>query len=282
MDISTRAVLVELHISIWQARKHDRKVSQDVARDHGTDERAGRYIKRLVPEDLKSYKTVWSEANALRKSQYTWSLPWRDGGARIVPVTAYDEYSQQIAERTGRFDAAVAAFVREYPEVRASARIHLNGLYREADYPSNIAGLFGVEVIASPVPAAHDWRVDLSEEQTGQLRSQLEREIGRATTAAQADIWDRLREALDAMKARLGDPEGVFRDSLFGNLDDLCRILPRLDLAGDPRTAAVCEDIRRSILARCTPQQARDVPAVRDAAAAEVARILATVARVTK
>ena len=46
--ITERAMLAAVHISIWTAMKHDRKISRDVANQHGAREGAGRYNKQLL------------------------------------------------------------------------------------------------------------------------------------------------------------------------------------------------------------------------------------------
>jgi hypothetical protein len=46
--ITERAMLAAVHISIWTAVKHDRKVSRDVADQHGAHQSAGRYNKQLL------------------------------------------------------------------------------------------------------------------------------------------------------------------------------------------------------------------------------------------
>ena len=46
--ITERAMLVAVHISVWTAVKHDRKVSRKVADEHGAPETAGRYNKKLL------------------------------------------------------------------------------------------------------------------------------------------------------------------------------------------------------------------------------------------
>ena len=46
--ITERAMLAAVHISIWTAVKHDRKVSRQVADEHGAPETAGRYNKKLL------------------------------------------------------------------------------------------------------------------------------------------------------------------------------------------------------------------------------------------
>jgi hypothetical protein len=46
--ITERAMLAAIHISIWTAVKHDRKVSHEVASQHGAPVSAGRYNKQLL------------------------------------------------------------------------------------------------------------------------------------------------------------------------------------------------------------------------------------------
>jgi hypothetical protein len=46
--ITERAMLAAIHISIWTAVKHDRKISHEVASQHGAPVSAGRYNKQLL------------------------------------------------------------------------------------------------------------------------------------------------------------------------------------------------------------------------------------------
>jgi hypothetical protein len=57
-DLHTRAMLVSLRISAWSARKYDKKISLEVAANHGASADAGRYNKYLMPADATSYKAL--------------------------------------------------------------------------------------------------------------------------------------------------------------------------------------------------------------------------------
>jgi len=46
--ITERAMLAAVHISIWTAVKHDRKVSRDVAQQHGAHAGAGAITRVLL------------------------------------------------------------------------------------------------------------------------------------------------------------------------------------------------------------------------------------------
>ena len=60
-------MLAAVHISIWTAVKHDRKVSRDVANQHGAHESAGRYNKQLLrgAKSLTRCDPCWANSAAL-------------------------------------------------------------------------------------------------------------------------------------------------------------------------------------------------------------------------
>ena len=51
--ITEKAMLAAVHISVWTAVKHDRKVSREVADQHGAHQGAGRYNKQLLHRAAK-------------------------------------------------------------------------------------------------------------------------------------------------------------------------------------------------------------------------------------
>jgi len=55
--ITERAMLAAVHISFWTAIKHDRKISRDIADQHGAHQGAGRYNKQLLTNSRTSTST---------------------------------------------------------------------------------------------------------------------------------------------------------------------------------------------------------------------------------
>ena len=51
--ISDKAMLICLHITMWTARKHDKRVSEEVAQSHEANTNAGRYNKHLLDQAEK-------------------------------------------------------------------------------------------------------------------------------------------------------------------------------------------------------------------------------------
>ncbi|HMH12128.1 MAG TPA: hypothetical protein VK578_03380 [Edaphobacter sp.] len=93
--ITERAMLSAVHISIWTAVKHDRKVGRDVANQRGAHESAGRYNKQLLrgAEKLDALRTL---AGQIRQHFYKITLPWSDEGYRLLPAHFYFELKLQV------------------------------------------------------------------------------------------------------------------------------------------------------------------------------------------
>ena len=88
--ITEKAMLVAVHISVWTAVKHDRKVSREVADQHGAHQGAGRYNKQL--HGAQKLEELRSLAGQIRQHFYKVTLPWSDEGlqAREVDSIAAD------------------------------------------------------------------------------------------------------------------------------------------------------------------------------------------------
>ena len=50
-SIASKAMLANLSIKLWAASKHDKTISAEVAVQHGSDEKMGRFNKSLLCKD---------------------------------------------------------------------------------------------------------------------------------------------------------------------------------------------------------------------------------------
>ena len=53
MNLNDRALLVQLNVSQWTARKYDKSASKEVTTAHGASSAAGRFNKSLLPMNDK-------------------------------------------------------------------------------------------------------------------------------------------------------------------------------------------------------------------------------------
>lgn len=243
--LQEKSMIVTLNIAQWSARKHDRSVSREVEANHQAHN-AGRYNKILA---AKSYiQKIQKAAGKARSFHYENTLPWGENGERLLPSKNYFTYSSKMMELKAEFEKATDHFIGNYPAVIADAKIRLNGMFREADYPDagQIADKFRFKVSFSNVPET-DFRVKLSEKEKAALKASAEQAVQERLDGAVKDTWQRIKEAVKAVSERLTNKDAIFRDSLFENIGDLVTLLPKLNITNDPDISQACEEIKSLI-----------------------------------
>jgi predicted secreted protein len=250
--LGERAMLVSLSISIWSARKHDIRISDKVAADHGADRSMGRYAKHLIPRELLT--AVNAANSALRDHHNLNTLAWGDDGTRILPAANYLGYQEQQQRLEDAFARAVRDFVACYPQCVEAARKALNGLFDPRDYPApeRIVEKFGVRHHFMPVAQPDDFRVRLGDAQVARIRAEIEARNAELVENANRDLWQRLQEVTARLVERLSafdvDPVAgtrlhPFRDSLIENVRSLLEIMPRLNITGDAEIERVRHEL---------------------------------------
>lgn len=282
-DLSSRAMLADLSIAMWGARKGDKVASADVnARANARD--AARVSKFLVsPEAIAPVKRAAASARAIH---YESTLPWATDGSRILPVAMHESYSERMREAREAFESAASAFVAEYESHVAAARDLLGDLFNESDYPAphKVADRFRFTSRVFPVPDNRDWRVDVSAETAARIREDLESSLRDVTAAAVRDCYERVADVVGRMAERLaeyrpagpdGKAQGVFRDSLVENVRELAAVLPSLNIMGDPGLDAMAD--RLADLSRVDAADLRTDPVARESTQREAAAIAESV-----
>lgn len=272
-SLSERAMLATLNIRRWQAALTDKKITTEVATHHAVSaKRAGKYRKNAIDVEAPSFMAVVGAASELRNKHYFYTLPWSQDGARILTTAIFEEYSAEMRKLRRAFERTVKAFVDDYPLLKLAAKRELNGMYNEADYPTNIAAKFGVDMLFMPLPDSEDFRASLSEGTVAEIKEGIQAELQRTTQLAMREPYERLYAHITRMVERLSDHKAVFRDTLVTGLADLCAILPGLNFTGDERL----DDLRKraeKMIVNVDPQHLREVPAIRRSVARQAAEI---------
>lgn len=246
--ITEKAMLAAVHISVWTAVKHDRKVSREVADQHGAHQGAGRYNKQLLhgADKLEELRTL---ASQIRQYFYKVTLPWSDEGFRLLPANFYFDLMARMREFEATFAQGVESFLRVYPQYIEQVRPELNGLFREEDYPSpdKLQTKFGVKLEVLPIPTGADFRVQMSAEEQARVAREIDASVRASLLRGTEDLWRRLREVVSHMVDRLNEPESRFHGSLVTNVLDLVEILPRLNVGADADLNRFAEQIRQRL-----------------------------------
>ena len=272
--ITERAMLAAIHIRIWTAVKHDRKVSHDVATQHNAPENAGRYNKKLLrgAEKLDTLRTL---AGQIRQHFYEITLPWSDEGYRLLPAHFYFDLTTKMREFERTFSQSVEEFLAVYPSYIEQVRPELNGLFREEDYPSaeRLREKFGVKLEVLPIPSGDDFRVTLSEEEQARVAREIDETVRQSLNRGTKDLWVRLRDVVTHMADKLNEPESRFHASLVTNVFDLVDLLTRLNVNQDEELNRFAAEIK-SRLCNFSAHELKKNDVLRVTTASDAAQIL--------
>lgn len=272
MNLNDRALLVQLSVSQWTARKYDKKATKEVADANGTTTAVGRYNKSLLPmNDLLD--NIHKKTTHIRQRYYDNTLPWGIDGTQMLPTSNYLQFMADFRKERDEWNILVRNFVDHYDTLKEDAKRILGGLYDPADYPSavDIRQKFHMDMAVFPVPSA-DFRVSIASEELSRIQQDVERRVAEAQTNAMKDVWQRLFDRVKHMAEKLADPKAIFRDSMVENAREICALLPRLNFTDDPNLEALRQQVEASLIKH--PEALRNDPDLRRDTAAEAKAIM--------
>lgn len=258
--IQNSSMLVDLNISVWTGRKMDKKVSDEIDASKNTKAKGGNYHKKLLAGTQK-LDDVQKLVAAIRIWHYNQTLPWSDGGSRLLPMKNFFDYKATLADYEQQFKEAAEAFFIEYPTLVSAAAFQLGDLYTADEYPDveKLRDKFRFKYVFLPVPEVGDFRIDVNETSRQELQAQYESFYQTKLNDAMKDAWDRLHECVTKMSEKLADAptprdtkEGpnytqIFRDSLVTNAVDLCELLTKLNVTNDPKLETARKQLETAI-----------------------------------
>jgi hypothetical protein len=263
MHLSEKALLVNLSVSQWVARKLDREASNAIAAQHGAVANSGNYNKSLLPtcDELDAIKT---KTSVIRKEFYKNTLIWDIEGMFILPSANYLDFTTKHRKNQSEWLALVHEFIRVYPQRRLEAKQLLSTLFKDSDYPTvdSLTRKFDMDLKFHPVPTSGDFRVELSEAELERVRSNAVQRVEESSQAAMADVWQRLYDKVAWLADRLSDPKNTFHDATYQDAQDTCELLTRLNFTDD----ANLEKMRLAVsnkLVKFHPETLRNDPDVR-------------------
>jgi hypothetical protein len=272
MNLNDRALLVQLNVSQWTARKHDKGASKEVTTAHGAASAAGRFNKSLLPMNDK-LDNIHKKTTLIRAKYYDNTLPWGLDGTMMLPTANYLNFMSEFRKERGEWNALVQEFLDNYDQMKLDAQRILGSLYNHSDYPnrSELRIKFNMDMAVFPVPSS-DFRVSIGSEELSRIQQDVERRVKDAEQAALKDVWNRLYDRVKHMAEKLADPKAIFRDSMLENTREICALLPRLNFTDDPNLEAMRQQVEASLLKH--PEALRNDPDLRHDTAVEAKKIM--------
>jgi len=250
ISIASSAVLIDLNISVWTARKLDKQVSKEIDINKNTTIKAGNYNKHILAgsDQLEAITKLSGEIRDWHGRQ---TLPWSDTGTRLLPMSNFFDYKQRLSEYETEFKERVNKFITEYPNIITVMAFKLGKLFDRGEYPEahKIASKFDLRYTIMPVPEVNDFRIDIGEQMKEQLQKEYQQAYEGRVEAAMSDAWSRLHTTLEHMIDRLsGDDKKIFRNSLVDNALELTNLLTRLNVTNDPKLEEARKALERTLV----------------------------------
>jgi len=252
MGIANASMLVNITMSVWTGRKLDKQVSAEVDVAKSTKTRAGNYHKNLFA-GVDELAAVGRISGKIRNWFHEQTLPWSDGGDRLLTMSNFKDFKGQLKIFEIEFADAVKTFCDKYSTLISAQAFTMGRLFDRSEYPDvdDIANKFALRYTFSPVPEVGDWRVDANAEDKKELEEQYQQAYDDRLGSTTRDLWDRLHGVLTHMADRLADtPEGekkIFRDSLLETPVKLCELLTKLNVMNDPKLEAARKSLESAI-----------------------------------
>jgi hypothetical protein len=246
-----------------------------------TDKSSLRVNKSLFPKEATDqYQKVITEA---AKYFYRVTTPWDDKGWRLLSIDIYKDFTKKMKQFTREFRETVTSFVDGFEANMEAMRPVLGQAFNPSDYSEwfsngfvnreELKNRFELEVEFGTVSDADDLRATLTETDREVIAAHITEKNNEKFAKSQEHIITVLHEHIMAIHERLSKKENVFRDTLIGNLEDLCDLIPKMNIAGDPALNALAANARAK-LCKWDPSTLREVETVREDVSQEAGKIL--------
>lgn len=280
-SIASSAMLCELSISTWTGRKKDKRASEEVTTSNKASAGVANVSKKLLA-DCAELVAIQKLTGNIRSMHYNMTMPWSDTGLRLLPTAQYFKYHEVMTAMQNEYDSLVDTFLRDYDNEIINAQLKLGDLFDPFEYPTvdSLRHKFGFRLSYIPLPDAGDFRIDVGNEATDQIRTEYQSYYSRQLENAMNDVWKRVYEKLSNMSERLDytdeyveevyrDKHGktrtrtrnagakTFRDSLVSNVTDMVELLHVCNVTGDSQMSALANQLDET-LRGVTPDALRE------------------------
>jgi hypothetical protein len=255
-NIDTCALLVELSVSQWTARKLDKSTTEELVKDKNAQDKGAARVNKHLLAGRSELEVINQYVTETRGFVYDNTLPWSDSGIRLLPSARFMEFNTKLQEREDKFYGLVQEFVTVYPSLITAQAMALGDMFNRTDYPSadDIAHRFSFNVNYMPVPASGDFRVDVGNEAQKELQEKLSKLADQRVESAINGFKQRLLEHLKRMSDRLGvdviageAKPRKFHETLLENAHELCELAESLNIINDSQIEEARKALKKAI-----------------------------------
>jgi hypothetical protein len=258
-------VMVKLNVDFDSGYRGCREMQDLIIEKKKANRNALRTGVMLFPKTMTTPFTT--AVSRLRRHVLDNSLPWDRNNWRVVPVSAWqdfkDELEKLIREAKTAFDDV---FCKGYDDLKKAAEAFIGEIDVEFPTKEFIMERFSVEYKMGQAASPEDIRIQgidqverkkISESMKKQYEDQVNdglNELAKRLVNATEDICERVQD---------GDQKGKKYTKAMENLRGLAETAEKLNVTGNDQIIAACKTIREDI-AKWTPETIKENPLARD------------------
>lgn len=246
LSINERAMLIYLRVHMWSADQLSDKLSEKLCNDEGVEQDAVSVIIHTLPK--AALDPIRTARNRVRALWLKASLPYMDGGIRIIPIGKLEKFKTEVDAAITDYNNVVKGFLEiDYPRLCEQHAERIKKLLQGQAMPSSkeLSYRFQVSIRYIPLPRREDIRYgSISADTNTALISQFDSGQNELLRQSMLTIWRLMAKMLGKISETLSNTNKVFRDSLIDNLKAFCVDIPLLNLTDDKEL----EDTRNAVM----------------------------------
>jgi hypothetical protein len=268
-NIDTCAMLVEVNVRQWTARKLDKSTTEEVVSNKNAQNKGAARVNKHLLAGRSELEVINQHVGTIRTYLYDVTLPWSDSGLRLLTTAKFMEFNERMQEYEDKFNQLVEDFVTAYPTLITAQAMALGDMFNRTEYPTadDIKHRFEFRVNYMPVPTSGDFRIDVGNEAQQELQKKLQQLADERIEHAMADIKTRLKDHLARMSDRLSvDTVGgelktrMFHSSLLDTAHELCSLAKDLNITQDAELEQARVALKNAISGIAVDDLRKDIP----------------------
>jgi len=255
-NLDTCSMLVEFNAPMWTARKLDKGTTEEVRQNKQAKAKGAARVNKHLLAGTSELDDIISFVQNVRRYVNHVTLPWTDRGMRLLPTAKFLEFDEKMKEYEQQFITKVNNFLQIYPTLITAQAMALGQMFNRAEFPDvkEVARKFSFRVSYMPLPTAGDFRVDVGaaaqEELKVRLNELYSQRIGEAIDEVRVRLSEAVKHLADQLTVDYVGKEAKprrFYESTLEAAQNLCDLVPALNITNDPKLEEVRADLERII-----------------------------------
>lgn len=249
--VTKKLVKTRVRVSAYNGNVRSDDGQKELAESNNAEKDSVIVGVSMFPKEIQ--KKIRDHTSGIRQTLRKASLPFQDGGYRILNAKNYPKLRLEILKRREDFRTFVYdEIVLKHDEIKQMAETRLGTLFDSSDFPDQdkIMDRFDAVIFCEPIQDLTDLRIEgLTENELEQIKSDTIAEYEAGLKSAQMELVSNLRKAVDTIKSKTANESSRYKRAL-ANLADVCDSVADLNILEDENLTKITEAIKVKIASK--------------------------------